>query len=79
MTAALALKRIARARKLAEKVRNLLRASGQQNERLALTHRYAEVMQAPVDFSVEGAADRRGELMLAVNDLMQMVEGEFLK
>ena len=36
-------------------------------------------MQAPVDLYVEGAADRRGELMLAVNDLMQMVEGEFLK
>jgi Fe-S-cluster containining protein len=79
MPAAMALKRIARARKLAENVRNLLRASGQRDERLALTHRYTETMRAPVDLAVEGAADRRGELMLAVNDLMQMLEREFLK
>jgi hypothetical protein len=32
-----------------------------------------------VDFSVEGAADQRGELMLAVNDLMQMLERDFLR
>jgi hypothetical protein len=79
LTAEEALKRIALARRLAERVRGLLRASGQRDERLALTHRYAEAMREPVDCSVTGAADQRGELMLAVNDLMQMLEREFLE
>lgn len=78
MTAPAALQRITEAKRLAETVRRLLRASGQRDEQAALTHRYAEVMRAPVDFSVAGAADRRGELMLAVNALMQLLEREFL-
>jgi Fe-S-cluster containining protein len=79
MTAEAALKKILAAKRLAQQVRQLLRASGQLDDRLALTHRYAEAMQAPVDCSVAGAADRRGELMLAVNDLMQVLERDFLK
>ena len=42
MTASMALKKIATAKQRAEKVRELLRLSGQRNERMALTHRYAE-------------------------------------
>jgi hypothetical protein len=45
---------------------------------MALTQRYAEAMSAPVDLSVEAAADQRGELMLAVNELMQALERDFL-
>lgn len=79
MTAKVALKKITEAKALAEKVRRLLRESGLHDEQMALTHRYAEVMHAPVDLSVEDSAERRGELMLAVNDLMQMLQLNFLK
>ena len=79
MSAGPALEKISEAKALAEKVRGLLHESGQRDEQMALTHRYAEVMHAPVDLSVEGAAERRGELMLAVNDLMQRLERDFLR
>jgi Fe-S-cluster containining protein len=79
MAVAAALKKISQAKAMAEEVRGLLRAAGQRNESMALTHRYAEAMSAPVDLSVADAADQRGELMLAVNDLMQMLEREFLR
>jgi Fe-S-cluster containining protein len=79
MTAEAALKKISEAKTMAEKVRELLRQSGQSDERMALTHRYAEAMSAPVDLSDEGNADRHGEFMMAVNDLMELMEREFLK
>jgi Fe-S-cluster containining protein len=75
-----ALKTIAEAQRLAEKVRRLLRQLGQKDERLALTHRYKQIMSAPIDLSAgEDAAGLRGELMLAVNDLMQTLQRDFLK
>jgi Fe-S-cluster containining protein len=79
LTAGAALKKISEARARAENVRALLRHSGQRNEHVALTHRYAQAMSAPVDLSVEPNADRHGELMLAVSDLMQMLERDFLR
>ena len=79
LTAGAALKKISQAREERQKVRELLRQSGQREERMALTHRYAGVMSAPVDLSIPGEADQRGELMLAVNDLMQMLERDFLR
>lgn len=79
MTAAAALKKIAQARTKARQVRTLLRQSGQSDESMTLTHRYEEAMRAPVDLSVDGAADLRGELMLAVNDLMQLLARDFLR
>jgi len=79
LTADAALKKIAEAKARAEKVRALLRQAGQRDEAMALTHRYAEAMSAAVDFSVPDAADQRGELILAVNDLMQLLEREFLR
>ena len=79
MTAGAALKIISQAREQRDKVRALLRESGQREEQTALTHRYAEAMSAPVDLSDERSADRHGELMLAVNDLMQLLEREFLR
>jgi Fe-S-cluster containining protein len=78
LTAGTALKKISQAKALAQKVRDLLRASGQRDEGMALTHRYAEIMSTPMDLAIEGDADRRGELMLAVNALMQMLERDFL-
>src|SRR5664279_5086249 len=63
MTAGAALKEISEAKKRAENVRGLLRQSGQGDERMALTHRYAEAMRAPIDLSDDSDAERRGELM----------------
>jgi Fe-S-cluster containining protein len=75
-----ALKTIAKAQRLAEKVRGLLRRLGQSDEQLALNRRYAQVMREPIDLSSpEDAAELRGKLMLAVNDLMQMLRRDFLK
>jgi Fe-S-cluster containining protein len=75
-----ALKTIAEAQRLAEKVRGQLRRLGQSDEQLALNRRYAQVMREPIDLSgPEDAAEFRGELMLAVNDLMQMLRQDFLK
>jgi Fe-S-cluster containining protein len=79
MTAGAALKKILAAKNQATRVRELLPASGQREERMALTHRYAEAMSAPVDLSDDGAAERRGELMMAVNDLMQVLQRDFLR
>jgi len=80
MEAEAALEKIAGAQQLAEKVRQLLRGLGDKDERLALTRRYAQVMREPVDLSGgEDAAGLRGELMLAVKDLMQTFQRDFLK
>lgn len=80
MEAEAALEKIAGAQQLAEKVRQLLRGLGDKDERLALTRRYAQVMREPVDLAGgEDAAGLRGELMLAVKDLMQTFQRDFLK
>ena len=75
-----ALKTIAQTKRQAEKVRVLLRQLGQNDERLAMTKRYAEAMSAPIDLSDhESDTERRGELMLAVDELMQQLQRSFLK
>jgi uncharacterized protein len=80
MTAAAALKRIAEARKLVEKVRGLLHRLGDADKQLALAKRYSRMTAQPIDLSAgEEVSDARGELMLAVNDLMQILQREFLK
>jgi Fe-S-cluster containining protein len=79
MTPAAALKKIAAAKKHAEKVRGLLRSLGQRDEQMAFTHRYAAAMSAPVDLSDADNAERHGELMLAVSDLMQLLQRDFLQ
>ena len=79
MTANAALKKISTAKIQAEKVRELLRQSGQRKEQMALTHRYAEAMQSPIDLADEGSAERHGDLMLAVNDLMTLLQRDFLR
>jgi Fe-S-cluster containining protein len=79
MAATMALKKIATAKQQAERVRELLRSLGQREERMALTHRYAEAMSAPVELADEAGTECHGELMLAVNDLMQRLERDFLR
>jgi Fe-S-cluster containining protein len=79
MTANAALKKISTAKDLAGKVRELLESLGQREDGLALTKRYAQLMSEPIDLSEETAAERRGELMLAVNDLMQTLQRDFLR
>lgn len=79
MTTPAALKKIGEAQRLADRVRALLRQAGQGDEAMALTHRYAAVMRLPLDLSVEGAAEARGQLIMTVNDLMQLLQREFLK
>jgi len=76
----LALRKIAGSQRLAEKVRQLLRRLDDREETLALTRRYARVMREPVDLSgPEETVEGRGELMLAVNDLMEALQRDFLK
>jgi Fe-S-cluster containining protein len=80
LSAGAALKKISEAKILVKKVRDLLHQLGQNDERLALTKRYAQVMSAPIDLSApENDSELRGELMLAVNDLMQTLQRDFLK
>jgi hypothetical protein len=80
MSAPAALKRIAAAKTLAEKVRRQLRRFGDGDEQLALTKRYSRMMSRPIDLSAgEDDGEARGELMLAVNDLMHVLQREFLK
>ena len=79
LTAGVALKKISATKNQAENVRALLRSLGQRAERMALTHRYAEAMRAPIDLADETGAERHGELMLAVNDLMTQLQRDFLR
>ena len=74
-----ALKKISEARMRAGKIRELLRSLGQGDEQMALTHRYADAMSTPVNLSDADQAERHGELMVAVNDLMQLLQRDFLR
>ena len=45
-----------------------------------MTKRYAQAMSAPIDLSDhESDTERRGELMLAVDGLMRLLQRDFLK
>lgn len=75
-----ALKTIAQTKTRVEHVRKLLRQLGQRDEQLAMTKRYAAAMSAPIDLAdAEEDSERRGELMLAVDDLMRRLQHDFLK
>jgi len=80
LDASAALPTIALAKRQAEKVRVLLSQLGQKDERLAMTKRYTAAMSAPIDLADhETDSERRGELMLAVDDLMQLFQLSFLE
>jgi uncharacterized protein len=75
-----ALKTISKSKRHVEKVRSLLRQLGQTDEALAMTKRYALAMSAPIDLSDhETDSERRGELMLAVDELMRQFQRDFLE
>jgi len=75
-----ALKTIAEAKRRADKVRRIIHQLGKSDQRLALIQRYSQVMREAVDLSgSEDAFELRGELMLAVEDLMQILQSDFLK
>jgi Fe-S-cluster containining protein len=75
-----ALKIISKTKRQAENVRVLLRQLGQNDERLAMTKRYSQAMSAPIDLADhETDSERRGELMLAVDELMRQLQRDFLK
>jgi uncharacterized protein len=79
MTTGAALKKISEAKALAGKVRGLLHVLGQPHKKLALSKCYTQAMSEPIDLADEAGAERRGELMLAVNDLMHVLQRDFLK
>jgi len=79
VTTATALKKIRLARQCADEVLRLVRALGDTNESAPLNRRYAAVMAQPMDFAAgEAAVELRGELMLAVGRLVEMLEQDFL-
>ncbi|HVU07749.1 MAG TPA: YkgJ family cysteine cluster protein [Verrucomicrobiae bacterium] len=78
LSAHAALEKISAAKLKAEIVRELLRELGNKDEQIALTHRYADAMSAPIDLAKDNS-ELRGELMLAVNDLMQILQRDFLR
>jgi hypothetical protein len=75
-----ALKIISKTKRRVEKVRGLLHRLGQKDGQLALIKSYTEAMSAPIVLSkAETDSDRRGELMLAYDELMQQLQRDFLK
>ncbi len=75
-----ALKIIAEARHRVDRVGKILGQLGQNNESLALMERYSQAMQEPVDLSgSEDTIELRGELMQAMEALMQTLQRDFLK
>ena len=74
-----ALKTIREARRRAEKVRRLLRELGDTNETVPLSRRYQRMMRQPIDLAAgDYLCDLRGELMLAVGELVGLLERDFL-
>jgi Fe-S-cluster containining protein len=75
-----ALETIAQAKRQVENVCELLRCAGSDDERFALSQRYGQVMSDPVDLSGgKASAGLPGKLMTTYRDLMQTLQGDFLK
>ena len=80
MTSGAALKSIAEARGWVDRVRELVRQLGQNDERMPLNRRYSALMAQPLDLASDDdeTAERRSEMMLAVHKLTQILERDFL-
>jgi hypothetical protein len=75
-----ALRKIADARREAEKVRKLVRALGQTDESIPLNRRYAAVAAEPIDLAMDDKrVEQRSELMLLVDRLVKILERDFLR
>jgi hypothetical protein len=71
---------IGQAQKLARKVGGLLERSGNLDIHRPLARRYQAVMRQPIDLAAgDEAGDLRGELMLAVHALMELLHQRFLR
>jgi len=80
ITVSAALKRIDDARRRVQKVQRLVRRLGQNDGQMALAHRYARAMSEPVDLSgARHAPDLHGNLLRAFEQLMQVLQRDFLK
>lgn len=74
-----ALKTIQATLRRAENVRRILRELGDTDESVPLSRRYQRLMREPIDLSAdERIGDLRGELMMAVAELVGALEQEFL-
>jgi hypothetical protein len=74
-----ALKTVEEARGHAESVRRLVCRLGQTDEQLPLVRRYSQAMASPIDLAGDEKSIRlRGELLLAVHRLVEVLEREFL-
>ncbi|MGA2278927.1 MAG: YkgJ family cysteine cluster protein [Verrucomicrobiota bacterium] len=74
-----ALETIAQAKRQVEKVCELLRGTGSDDGRLALSQRYGRAMSEPVDLSGgETSARLPGKLMTIYRNLMQTLQRDFL-
>lgn len=70
---------ITKARSCADEVLRLVRALGDARETVPLNRRYSDLMAQPIDFSdSESKLEMRGELMLAVGRLVEVLERSFL-
>ncbi len=79
ITVAAARKAIAEAKRHADEVLRLVRALGDTNEAQPLSRRYAAIMAQPMDLAGDEAQlELRGELMLAVGRLAEVLERDFL-
>ncbi len=79
LTAGAALKKIERASRLAERIRELLRTwSGAQDE-LSLRARYVEMLKEPVDLSIDKKRlQLRDSIASGMNRLIRFIQNDFL-
>ncbi len=74
-----ALRSIQKARRRADKVRDILRALGDTDELAPLSRRYQRMMRQPIDLSADVRIVRlRGRLLPAVAKLVEVLERDFL-
>ncbi|MEY4387467.1 MAG: hypothetical protein RLY20_2750 [Verrucomicrobiota bacterium] len=79
MTLTAARKAIARAKGCADEVLGLVRQLGDARETEPLSRRYSAIMSQPIDFSgEESLLELRGELMMAVGRLVEVLRKDFL-
>lgn len=74
-----AARKVRQARRLAEQVTQLCRMLGNHDEHVPLNQRYSAIMAEPLELGGdEKQLDLRGELMLAVGRLVNVLERDFL-